>query len=166
MILGIFNDKVPTELGDRLQLSMPIAVGSRIMAKVFHRMARAQPERWEALEKAGFKVDPFGDLAHVLNVRRGGHYVDIGTSAKIANGLIKMKSDASPVSYTKKGLLFSDGTEIKADVIVFTTGFALDARDEVAAMLGAEVAAKSEKYYGLNEEGEVNGAFKPSGRKY
>ena len=57
--------------------------------KTFHAMAAAQPERWEALERVGFKVEPYGDLQEILNVRLGGHYLDIGTSAKIAKGLVR-----------------------------------------------------------------------------
>lgn len=51
-------------------------------------MARAQPERWDALERAGFKVDPYGDIQDAINVRLGGHYIDVGTSTKISKGLV------------------------------------------------------------------------------
>ncbi len=33
-----------------------------------------------------------------------------------------MKSDATPVAYTPRGLEFSDGEVLEADVIVFATG--------------------------------------------
>ena len=48
--------------------------------------------------------------------------MDVGTSAKISKGLIKIQTSA-PVSYTEKGLLLKNGTDLDADVIVFTTGF-------------------------------------------
>lgn len=77
-----------------------------------------------------------------------------------------MKSDAMPVRYGERSLIFSDGTEIQADVIVFTTGFVGNLRQHVASILGPEVAARSEDCFGLNEEGEILGAFKPNGREY
>lgn len=42
-----------------------------------------------------------------------------GASAKIAKGLIKVKSDSLPVRYTPDGLGFGDGSKLKADVVVF-----------------------------------------------
>jgi hypothetical protein len=56
---------------------------------VFHAMARADPERWNALERTGFRVDPYGDIQESLNVRLDGHYIDVGTSAKSSKGLMK-----------------------------------------------------------------------------
>ncbi|KAL9097502.1 MAG: hypothetical protein Q9165_000398 [Trypethelium subeluteriae] len=100
-----------------------------------------------------------------LYERSGGHYMDVGASEKIAKGFIKVKSDSLPVSYTKDGLLFSNGDHLKADVIVFATGFVKNQRLVVADILGREVADELEDYWGLNEEGEIKGAFKPSGRK-
>lgn len=77
-----------------------------------------------------------------------------------------MKSDALPVKYSEDGLIFSDGTELKADVIVFTTGFAQNLQHVVATILGKEVADRAGRFYGLDDEGEIHGAFKPTGRRF
>ena len=132
-------------------------------ARMLHALAAADSERFDALERAGFRVERYGDFFHHLNERQGGHYVDVGASAKIAKGLIKMKSDAAPVSYTPDGLLFSDGTEVKADVIVYATGFAGNLRQAVADTLGHDIAEQVEDFWGMNPEGETLGAFKPTG---
>ena len=57
-------------------------------------MARAEPERFDALERVGFKVERYGDIAKVLYVTMGGHYMDVGCSAKIAEGLVGHLSDS------------------------------------------------------------------------
>jgi hypothetical protein len=79
---------------------------------------------------------------------------------------IKIKSDAAAVAYTENGLAFSDGTEIKADVIVFATGFLGNLRQHVERLLGKDVADRAGDCFGLNEEGEILGAFKPVKRTY
>jgi hypothetical protein len=84
----MYNEKIPTEISDRSMMAGPMSISRLMASSYFHSMARAQPERWSALEKAGFKVDPFGDIMEVLNVRLGGHYIDIGTSTKITQGLV------------------------------------------------------------------------------
>lgn len=79
---------------------------------------------------------------------------------------IKIKSDALLTGYTANGLVFSDGSEVKADVIVFATGFVGNLRQHVEEIFGKEIADRAGDCFGLNEEGEILGAFKPLKRKY
>ncbi|KAL1615258.1 hypothetical protein SLS56_011882 [Neofusicoccum ribis] len=76
---------------------------------------------------------------------------------------IKMKSDSLPTSYAEDGLLFEDGTLLKADVIVFATGFVGDMRWLAGKLFGQTVFEQLDKFWGLDDEGELKGAFKPSG---
>lgn len=71
-----------------MQFSIPAAVSRLLAAKKLYPLVIADFERYKALERACFKVEPFGDSYHHLNERQGGHYVDVGTSAKIASGLV------------------------------------------------------------------------------
>lgn len=99
-----------------------------------------------------------------LYVRFGGHYVDIGASARIAKGEIKMKT--SPVKQlTEDGLLFEDGSELGADLIVLCTGFDHDFRNDAARILGQDTADQIDEFYGMSEEGEIRGHARPAGRK-
>jgi len=88
----LYNNKIPTELSDRIQFSSPVSIARLMSASAFHAMARAQPERWDALELRGFKVDPYGDIQDAVNIRLGGHYIDVGTSAKISKGWVRTRS--------------------------------------------------------------------------
>lgn len=76
-----------------------------------------------------------------------------------------MKSDARITHFTPNGLGFSDGSEIPTDVIVFCTGFVGDNRTEVTRLFGKEVADRTKDFWGLDEEGELLGAFRTSGRE-
>ena len=53
-----------------------------------HARARKEPERFDALEEAGFRTERYGSMTHHLFNRLGGHYLDVGASAKIARGLV------------------------------------------------------------------------------
>lgn len=75
-----------------------------------------------------------------------------------------MKTGSLPVSYTDTGLLFADGSHLKADVLVFATGFLGNLRDIVRQMFGDKVADKAGDCWGVDDEGEIKGAFKPLGR--
>ena len=41
----------------------------------------------------------------------------------IADGKIKLKNDSQIKSFTETGLLFEDGSQLPADVVVFATGY-------------------------------------------
>ena len=49
--------------------------------------------------------------------------VDVGASQLIADGKIKLKNDSQIKEYTESGLLFEDGSELPADVIICATGY-------------------------------------------
>ena len=49
-------------------------------------------------------------------------YTDQGACDLMIEGKIKVKSDTQIAKYTKTGILFEDGTELKADVVVLATG--------------------------------------------
>lgn len=89
-MIAIFNDHTPIKLGDELLLSHPASVSRLLAKKNFDAYARSVPEKWDALERAGFRAEPYGDLIHTLNVRLGGHYLDVGTSAKIEKGFVSL----------------------------------------------------------------------------
>lgn len=77
-----------------------------------------------------------------------------------------MKSNVKPVSYTPTGLRFSDGTTLDADVIVFCTGFEGNMRLAASQLVDQEVADGLDNYWGLDEEGNIRGAWRVMGRKF
>jgi hypothetical protein len=77
-----------------------------------------------------------------------------------------MKSDSLPVQYTSDGLEFSDGSHLKADVIVFATGFRSNMRYLVQDIFGQEIADQMGDFWNLDKEGELKGFAKSSGRMF
>lgn len=69
------------------------------------------------------------------------------------------------MAWTEHGLICSDGSRLPADVVVFATGFVCNLKLQVSELFGPEVAASLDELWGLDEEGELRGAFKPCGRE-
>ncbi|KAA8646787.1 hypothetical protein EYZ11_011409 [Aspergillus tanneri] len=159
-----YDGKVEIEDADREQYSQPLGISRLLSMKSLHAMASKEPERFDALERVGFKVERYGDIVYQLTEKMGGHYIDVGCSEKIAKGLIQIKSNALASHFTRTGLMFSDGTEIPADVIVFCTGFRGNMRTNVQELFGKEIAAQVDDFWTLDAEGELKGAFKPTGQ--
>ncbi|PMD38029.1 putative flavin-containing monooxygenase [Hyaloscypha variabilis F] len=157
-----YNATVPTEAGDRESLTQPMAIVDLLSQINLHHLTNMERPRFDALEGAGFKLDRYGSIIDHLYNRMGGHYIDVGTSAKISKGLIKIQT-STPVSYTETGILFDDGTELEADVVVFATGFEGNMRYLVRDVFGEEIAEQMGDFWGLDKEGELNGVWKGTG---
>ena len=69
-------------------MSLPYGVLASLFNNFVRFKASQEPERFDALVKAGFKFDRKGNLAHNIYVRNGGHYIDVGASKKIGDGLV------------------------------------------------------------------------------
>lgn len=159
----IWNDSMPQELSDRLFWSTPTGV-SRLMSNAWvHGKTGEENEKWDALDKAGFNLETKGDFIDHLLVRFGGHYLDCGVSQMICDGKIKMKNDALITHYTPTGLGFSDGSTLDADLIVWATGFEKDIKPSVGPIIGEKLTTQLRDFWGVDDEGEVKGAFVPSG---
>lgn len=86
----LYNAQIPTFQADKIQMTGPNAIGRLMAMGGLTAMAQMEPERFEALEKAGFLTEPYGDIFWHLLERGGGHYMDIGTSQKIADGKARL----------------------------------------------------------------------------
>lgn len=83
-----YNEHVPTEVADRAGYWVPFAVTRLLALGHLGKMASNEPERFDALESAGFKTERYGDIVHQLYEKMGRYYMDVGASEKIAKGLV------------------------------------------------------------------------------
>ena len=60
--------------------------------------------------------------------------------------------------------MFDPGTELEADVVIFATGFHSNMRNTIADIVGPTITDRIDNFWGLDEEGEVRGAWRPVGR--
>lgn len=84
----LYNTQIPTAVADKIMSTGPNAIGRLMAMGQLGAMARKQPERFEALERAGFMTEQYGDIFWHLLERGGGHYMDVGTSEKIVTGKV------------------------------------------------------------------------------
>lgn len=51
------------------------------------------------------------------------YFSDTGGSKLIAEGKIKLKNDSNLSHFTDRSMVFENGSELEADVVVFATGY-------------------------------------------
>ncbi|KAI0917747.1 hypothetical protein AcV7_007077 [Taiwanofungus camphoratus] len=152
----------PTDVADRIHVSMPTFVTKLMHQRVTADSAEADKEILEGLKKVGFKcnfgIDGSGFLFLAMS-RGGGYYLDVGASKLIIDGKIKLKNDSEIERFTKTGLKFQNGSEIDADVVVFATGFDTP-HSAFKRIIGEELGSKVGPIWGVDEEGEQNGTWR------
>jgi len=160
-----YNLKGSTAAADRQTFTYPNKIMRELTNSAVFAGVDATSERFDALERAGFKVDRYGDTYSYLYIRFGGHYVDIGASQRIVDGEIKVVSKAVK-GLSEDGLILEDGSELPADLIVACTGFNHDFRVDASRIVGREVADQMDDYWGMDAEGEIRGLAKKAGCEY
>jgi hypothetical protein len=152
------------ETADRQASLQPLKISREIIKYHFTNAAIVEKERFDALERVGFRVDREAALNDWIVLRGGGYYIDVGTSARIAKGDIKIKSGDKIKQFVEDGLEFESGEVVKADVVVFATGYQRDPRIQAAAVVGNDVAKSMRLSRGLDQDGEMEGYMMPVGK--
>ena len=107
-----------------------------------------------------------GKLLYNINCKIGPKELkpalDIGCSQLIIDGKVKLKNDSQISHFSKNSIVFEDGSELPADVVICATGYG-DAKGLVEQLAGPEVAKNVNPVWGLNKEGEINTVWRWSG---
>lgn len=156
----LYNEHSNVALVDRTQEEQPLPITHKLVLAGVKPLAAQLSDYYDAFEANGFRVVREIDLIHVLFERFGSHYYDVGASAKIFDGSVAVKQ--GPVeSFTPTGLRLADGTTLDADVVVYATGFVGNMRMLVAGLVGDEMSARLDDFWGVDGEGELRGNGKP-----
>ena len=164
---------VTTNKADMIFASLPYKILHTLQIPVYEEMAKRDADFYKRLEKAGFMLD-FGEDGSGLFVkylRRGsGYYIDVGASELVADGKIKLKTQVGAEKIKERSIVFSDGSELPADLIVFATGYG-SMNGWAAQLISKDVADKVGKCWGLGSdtkkdpgpwEGELRNMWKPT----
>ncbi|CAK5284752.1 unnamed protein product [Mycena citricolor] len=175
-VLGrLWNKQNGPELADVLSTEDPIILQATLNQLMLGRFRDAHdPAYYDNLRKAGFLMKLDGPQ---IFVQGGGHYPDvskprmrykivhelqIGACEAIINGEIKIKSDTTITEVTSSGLVFSDGSKLDVDVIVYCTGFEKDMRGAISDIVQKDLVSSLEPVW-EQAEGEARGVWRPTG---
>lgn len=156
----------PTEDADVAGQSLPIPIQFALNVGLTERIAAKEKENLDGLAKAGFKVDFGHDGSGIYRkyiTRGGGYYIDVGASQLIIDGKIKVEQSPDGISHFEENhLVLADGRKLDADIVVLATGFD-NMKTSVEKALGPEESNRCKDVWDLDEEGEVNAMWRPSG---
>ena len=164
---------IDVHTADLLYAANPYKVQAQGLIPVTDAIRVRDADFYRRLEKAGFLLDYGDDNSglHVKYIRRGsGYYIDVGASDLICEGKIKLKTRVSIEEIKPKSVVFSDGSEVKADLIVYATGYG-NMNNWAAKLISQDVADKVGRCWGVGSnttkdpgpwEGEPRNMWKPT----
>ncbi|KZT03172.1 FAD/NAD-P-binding domain-containing protein [Laetiporus sulphureus 93-53] len=160
-----YPSDVPLEVSDFKLAAMPLG-----LLRIFARQRTAQ--MWEEeknlhakLRKGGVRLNMGTDDSGQFFLRAeraGGYWHDVGVADMIESGQVKVKTGVELEQFLEKEVVFTDGTTLPADVVVYATGY-IDPRESLKDTFGADVIEQTSLLWGLDEENEIKGSFKRSG---
>ncbi|MFM9886626.1 MAG: NAD(P)/FAD-dependent oxidoreductase [Burkholderiales bacterium] len=164
---------ITTDIADMTVASMPLKLLPGVHRPIYEEIKRRDAKLYEGLERRGFMLG-FGEDGsgiHSTYLRRGaGYYIDVGASQLIIDGHIKLKSRVAVERIDEQSITLSDGTTLRADLIVFATGYG-SMNGWAEKLISREVADKVGKCWGIGSdtkndpgpwEGELRNMWKPT----
>ncbi|GJF00330.1 NAD(P)/FAD-dependent oxidoreductase [Phanerochaete sordida] len=163
----LFNWPVdePVEVGDFRFAAQPLGFFKQLNQSMPDVLWAREKTMHDKLRKGGIKLwlgpENEGQMIVVFG-RGGGYWLDKGGADLVADGRIGVKQGASPTAFTKDELVFDDGTTLPADVVIFATGHERS-REMYRRVFGEDVIDKTSDVWGLDEEVELQGCYRPTG---
>lgn len=175
---GLYSEEalangIDHHMADLIFASIPYKLLASFQIPVYEEMAKRDKDFYDRLKKTGFMLD-FGEDGSGLflkYLRRGsGYYIDVGASELVANGSIKLKSGVAVKEIRQNSIVFDDGSELDADLIVLATGYN-SMNGWAADLISQDAADKVGKCWGLGSdtrkdpgpwEGELRNMWKPT----
>ncbi|KAH7881049.1 FAD/NAD-P-binding domain-containing protein [Lentinula edodes] len=161
----MWPQEVPTDVSDLKFASLPLPLIYKLATSRAAHIAEITQSMQDGLKKAGMQVNlgPGGAGNFILVFNRfGGYWLDVGAAELIISGKIKIKQGVEPERLTKYSMIFNDGSSVQADAIIFATGYYY-IRDIMKDTFGEETIELTAPVWGLDEEGEIQGSYRPSG---
>ncbi|MFT3874140.1 MAG: NAD(P)/FAD-dependent oxidoreductase [Nocardioides sp.] len=162
MVYSVYSEG-PAEDIDLITAAIPYPVLKDAYQWLTKKTRELDKDLVDRLAAVGFKVDMGEDETgfHMKYLREGGgYYINVGCSDLIADGAIGLVQNDDIETYTQAGMLLNDGTVIEADLIVLATGYETQ-QAGIARILGEDVAAKVGPVWGHDDEGFMNGTWRP-----
>ncbi|KAJ7128667.1 FAD/NAD-P-binding domain-containing protein [Mycena epipterygia] len=156
---------VPMDVADFKVQVMPYLLLREIGKATTDRMWEVESETHKGLKEAGFSLtmgkDGSGQYPMIFE-RFGGYWVDVGTAKLIRDGQVKVKQGVEIARFTENSAVFTDGSTLEIDAVIYATSYE-SIRETMRGLFGDATIDQTSRVWGIDEEGELNGCYRPSG---
>ncbi|KAJ6529376.1 FAD/NAD-P-binding domain-containing protein [Mycena capillaripes] len=158
----IWPEDVPTDVADFKLNAMPLLLMKRILRAQEAKLSEAEKETHRGLREAGLKLNMGdGSGAYPLMFEKFGG-IDVGCAQLIREGKVKIKQGVEAARFTDDSLVFTDGSSLPTDVVIYATSYE-SIRDNMRALFSDSVIDQTSPLWGTDDEGELRGCYRASG---
>ncbi|KAJ6493419.1 FAD/NAD-P-binding domain-containing protein [Mycena sanguinolenta] len=161
----LYPDDVPTDVADFKSQAFPFLAMRAMARSRTDQMWADEAETHKGLREAGMSLnmgkDGSGQYPMVFE-RFGGYFLDVGVTDMIRSGQVKIKHGVEIARFTKNSAVFTDGSSLEIDAVVFATSYQ-NIRDIMRGLFGDAVMDRTSAVWGVDDEGEINGCYRPTG---
>ena len=162
---GLYSEDqpLPIEFADQVAYSAPNLIGDEINKQLVELAKEEDKELLDALVEHGFKLEWGPDGTGIIGAHMAGrdrYQINIGASELIADGRVRVKQGVELAEVKERSVVFTDGTEAEADLLLFATGYE-QLWDHIRPTLGV-AAQKVDRVYGRAEDGEYANVWRRS----
>jgi len=162
---GLYSEDqpLPLEFADQVAYSLPNLVADDLNRELVQLAKEDDQDLLDALEDRGFKLEWGPNGTGIIGSHMAGrdsYQINIGASELVADGRVALKSGVELVEVRDHTAIFSDGSELEVDLILFATGYE-QLWEHIRSALG-EAAEKVSKVYGRAEDGEYANVWRRS----
>ncbi|RHW26265.1 NAD(P)/FAD-dependent oxidoreductase [Nocardioides immobilis] len=152
------------QVADLMNLATPYPVSIQNAPAIAKIAGERDQKLLKDLEAVGYRIDDGQESGGMigLGLRSGGGFcIDVGSCDYIVDGRIGVVS-GELARFTKTGIELTDGRSYDYDLVVMATGFK-NMRESARRIVGDSVADHITPIWGLDEEGELQGLWRPTG---
>lgn len=161
----LFPEGVSLDACDLKYQSLPVNLNRKLALERADTLLDDEKELHAKLRKGGLRLNMGKDgSGHFFLIfeRLGGYWWDVGLADYIESGRVKVKQGVEVKQYVQDGVICTDGSFLRADVVIFASGW-LDSRESLKDIFSTETVEATKAPWGLDEEGELCGCYRPTG---
>ncbi|KAJ7078780.1 FAD/NAD-P-binding domain-containing protein [Mycena epipterygia] len=162
---GIWPAYVPTPVADFKSMATPFRLLKEVLSERKEELRTQESHLHQMLTGAGLALNMGKDGSGQFPMffeRFGGYWLDVGCGKLIGSGQVKIKHGVEIAKLTEHSVIFTDGSSLPADAIIFATGYE-SIRDTMRGLFGDSVIDQTGPVWGVDEEGEIRGCYHSSG---
>ncbi|KAJ7088473.1 FAD/NAD-P-binding domain-containing protein [Mycena belliarum] len=165
MLRRLWPAGMRVDVADFRVQAMPFLLVREIGRATTEKMWADEADTHAGLREAGLRLnmgkDGSGQYPMVFE-RFGGYWLDVGAAKLISSGRVKVKQGVEIARFTEDSTVFTDGTSLPIDAVIFATSYQ-SISDTMRPVFGDALMDQTGPVWGVDEEGEINGCYRPTG---
>ncbi|KAJ7771546.1 FAD/NAD-P-binding domain-containing protein [Mycena metata] len=162
MLEPLYHEGFGTDVADFRLIAQPMGLLQQKAKQSEALLLEQQKETHKGLREAGYHLITDQSLFSLFQGGYGGYSLDVGCAELIRSGKVKIKHGVEVARLGENSVVFTDGSSLEADTVILATSFK-SIRDKMRGLFGDEIIDQTSPVWGLDDEGEIRGCYRPSG---